>query len=163
VDHGLPELASALQAFTAMPTVWVGANPDPGADEVRKAIRGHQTQYWQIHENLPPEVYLSALFYAACLIGNSSSGFHEAPYFGTQVINVGDRQRGRSPEPDCVMNVRASFLKIMELLEQVRRDPGHKYPVERPYSDGEAARRIAKILTEHEGETMRRKQFNDGP
>ena len=39
--------------------------------------------------------YLSCMKYAAVMVGNSSSGFTEAPSFRLPVVNIGDRQRGR--------------------------------------------------------------------
>lgn len=39
--------------------------------------------------------YLSALKYACCVVGNSSSGIVEAPSFRIPTINIGDRQKGR--------------------------------------------------------------------
>jgi len=39
--------------------------------------------------------YLSSLKYVDLVIGNSSSGLHEAPYFNIPTINIGDRQKGR--------------------------------------------------------------------
>ena len=39
--------------------------------------------------------YLSALRYACCVAGNSSSGIIEAPSFHIPTINIGNRQKGR--------------------------------------------------------------------
>lgn len=39
--------------------------------------------------------YLSALRYALCVLGNSSSGIIEAPSFHIPTINIGNRQKGR--------------------------------------------------------------------
>lgn len=39
--------------------------------------------------------YLSAIKYAAFVLGNSSSGIIEAPALGTPTVNIGDRAEGR--------------------------------------------------------------------
>ena len=39
--------------------------------------------------------YLSAMKYAAAVIGNSSSGIIETPSFKIPTVNIGDRQKGR--------------------------------------------------------------------
>ncbi len=39
------------------------------------------------------------LRFAKMIIGNSSSSFVEAPYFGTPILNVGKRQDGRISDP----------------------------------------------------------------
>ena len=52
------------------------------------------------------------------IIGNSSSGLIEAPYFKIPAINIGDRQNGRIKHKnilDCQLNFkdfRNKFLKI---------------------------------------------------
>ena len=38
--------------------------------------------------------YLSMMKLSNVIIGNSSSGILEAPYFEKPVVNIGDRQRG---------------------------------------------------------------------
>ena len=43
--------------------------------------------------------YLSAAKYAACVVGNSSSGIIEIPSLGVPVVNIGDRQQGRIASP----------------------------------------------------------------
>lgn len=45
--------------------------------------------------NLGTAAYWSLLRAADVVVGNSSSGLLEAPSFGTPVVNIGDRQRGR--------------------------------------------------------------------
>ena len=45
--------------------------------------------------HLPRRFYLGLLAKAAVMIGNSSSGIIEAPYFSLPVINLGNRQKGR--------------------------------------------------------------------
>jgi GDP/UDP-N,N'-diacetylbacillosamine 2-epimerase (hydrolysing) len=47
-------------------------------------------------ENFGKENYFSAIHYSEFLIGNTSSGIIEAASFGKYVLNVGDRQKGRS-------------------------------------------------------------------
>ena len=47
-------------------------------------------------ENFGKENYFSAMHYSEFLIGNTSSGIIEAASFGKYVLNVGDRQKGRS-------------------------------------------------------------------
>ena len=39
--------------------------------------------------------YLSAVKYAAAVVGNSSSGIIEVPSFKVPTVNIGERQRGR--------------------------------------------------------------------
>ena len=52
-------------------------------------------------ESLGREIYFSCLKHFDILLGNSSSGIIEAPYFNIPVINIGKRQSGR----DCSINI----------------------------------------------------------
>jgi GDP/UDP-N,N'-diacetylbacillosamine 2-epimerase (hydrolysing) len=45
--------------------------------------------------NLGSQDYLNLLKFTKCVIGNSSSGLVEAPYFKVPTINIGNRQKGR--------------------------------------------------------------------
>lgn len=47
-------------------------------------------------ENFGKENYFSVIHYSEFLIGNTSSGIIEAASFGKYVLNIGDRQKGRS-------------------------------------------------------------------
>ena len=48
-----------------------------------------------VYKSMGQEVYFSILKLANLVIGNSSSGIIEAPYFHTPTINIGNRQKGR--------------------------------------------------------------------
>ena len=45
------------------------------------------------------EYYLTALRHAAVVVGNSSSGIHEAPVYGVPSVNIGSRQHNRFEHP----------------------------------------------------------------
>ena len=152
VDHGLPAVLEALRKFH-MPVVFVGPNRDPGASAAFAMVMEcvEAAGNWAFHQSLPPQVYLSALSHCRCLIGNSSSGFYEAPYYGTPVINVGGRQAGRVPVPRCMVSVPAEVQPILNALAGARR-----MPVERPYGDG-AAQAIAKTILALRGSQLARK------
>ena len=49
----------------------------------------------QLFASLGQIRYLSFMKHADMVIGNSSSGIIEAPFIGTPVVNIGDRQKGR--------------------------------------------------------------------
>lgn len=83
----------------------------PNADTHGSVFRGKLTSLSdqnpeRIHlvENFGKQYYFSAMHYAAVLLGNTSSGIIEAASFGKYVVNVGDRQKGRSAGEN-VLNV----------------------------------------------------------
>ncbi len=77
--------------------IFTYANADMEGNEINRLIH----RYVETHENacafksLGQVGYLSALRYACCVAGNSSSGIIEAPSFHIPTINIGNRQKGR--------------------------------------------------------------------
>ena len=70
-------------------------NFDIGHDYNQKVQRDFKKPNVIFHKSLGDKLYLSSLKHCDVMIGNSSSGFTEAPYFNTPVVNIGDRQKGR--------------------------------------------------------------------
>ena len=60
--------------------------------------------------------YLSAMKYAAAVIGNSSSGIIEAPAFKVPTVNIGKRQKGRV-QARSVIDCEAEVTAIRESIE----------------------------------------------
>jgi UDP-hydrolysing UDP-N-acetyl-D-glucosamine 2-epimerase len=52
--------------------------------------------------HLGSNAYYAAIYNCELVIGNSSSGIMEAPYFNKTVINIGDRQNGRSMDKSII-------------------------------------------------------------
>lgn len=71
-------------------------NADEGNDELMEVINKYidNSKYFFI-ESLGAKRYLSLLQYLDYVIGNSSSGIIEVPYFKIPTINIGSRQNGR--------------------------------------------------------------------
>jgi UDP-hydrolysing UDP-N-acetyl-D-glucosamine 2-epimerase len=160
-DESFGRMMDAL-AITSLPVVFASANPDPGAAEVNARIALFAERHPHgaiVHHNMPPVLYLSALRHAACLIGNSSSGFYEAPYYGTPVINVGNRQQGRGPVPRCMILAGAT---VAGLAAMVRVHPEFREVPEFLFGDGHAAPAIARTILQMDGQLTERKLFHDG-
>ena len=78
--------------------LFTAPNADVGSDLILKIIKDFinqkNTKYLLI-PSLGQELYLNALLLFDCVAGNSSSGIVEAPLVDTNVLNIGDRQKGR--------------------------------------------------------------------
>jgi GDP/UDP-N,N'-diacetylbacillosamine 2-epimerase (hydrolysing) len=108
--------------------------------------------------------YLALLREAEFVIGNSSSGLIEAPSARTPTINVGDRQAGRV-RGETVVDVAADPEAISAAIAAVR-EPAFRDIVNKatnPYGDGDASRRIVRILCETDFGNLARKVFHDLP
>lgn len=77
--------------------VFTKANADEGGREINSLIDEYvkKNDNCIVVDSLGRVRYLSLLNLSHLVIGNSSSGIYEAPYFGVPTINVGNRQKGR--------------------------------------------------------------------
>jgi len=128
----------------------IGPNGDSGNDIVgshlnswslARAKGGLRTIY---SKNLPRHVYLTLLKHCKCLVGNSSSGFYEAPSFGTITINIGNRQKGRI-KPSCVWDCPLDTRLIVNEIGGALRRP--RFELTNPYYKGNAADKIAEAIS----------------
>lgn len=93
--------------------------------------------------------YISALRYATAVIGNSSSGIYEAPYFGIPTVNIGSRQENRlhgNTVIDCNSEVESIRRAIQyafseDFIEKCKKEPNI-------WGDGGTADKIANIIIE---------------
>ena len=69
--------------------------------------------------------YISLLKLAYLVIGNSSSGVLETPYFGTKTINIGNRQKGRIIS-DNIINSDYEFKSIYKAFLKIKKKPKKK-------------------------------------
>lgn len=99
------------------------------------------------HASLQQKGYLSALKYADLIVGNSSSGVIEAPYFKKPIINIGSRQEGR-PLPKSVISTNISTFSnsiCLALSEKWKSD--HLNECENLYGiPGKISKNIVSIL-----------------
>ncbi len=74
-------------------------NFDEGNEEIINNIKKFNRKNLQntfVFESLGQQKYLSALKLFNLILGNSSSGIIEAGFFDIKVLNIGDRQKGRT-------------------------------------------------------------------
>ncbi len=96
------ELVKALERLCEthgdFAVVITGANADAGGEKVNAMLRtfcdkAPKQRFFIMSMGVLR--YLSAMKYAAVVLGNSSSGVCETPSFGVPTVNIGDRQKGR--------------------------------------------------------------------
>jgi UDP-hydrolysing UDP-N-acetyl-D-glucosamine 2-epimerase len=123
----------------------IGPNTDYGNETVRDHLfKWAKLEDHLYHFDLPRPVYLRLLCDTRCLVGNSSSGIYEAPTFGTPVVNIGDRQKGREKASnivDCAIDYRLIERKIRSAVQ------GGRQIVDNPYQTGHAASKIAEEIS----------------
>ena len=104
-------LAGVRMAAGERPVKVMWPNIDAGSDAIAKAMRENRHKKWAFLTNVPPEEYAHYIAAAACCVGNSSSFVRDAGFYGTPVVLVGDRQRGRENDHAIqVFNLRAEHV-----------------------------------------------------
>ena len=151
-DAQLYELVRAMDAFPGMQYIITKANADSGGRtinriwETEKAIRDN----WLVVSSLGKRRYLSALTYAAMILGNSSSGIIEAPAMKTPTVNIGDRQRGRVMA-DSIICCEPAAKDIISAMEKAL-SPAFKAIAANainPFGDGRTSQRIMGVIQKY--------------
>jgi GDP/UDP-N,N'-diacetylbacillosamine 2-epimerase (hydrolysing) len=98
--------------------------------------------------NMGSQKYLSLMRAAALMIGNSSSGFLEAPSLGIAVVNVGTRQQWRV-RSENIIDVDFDEAAIAAAVNRALNDVDFRRGLRachNPYGDGHATERIVDVL-----------------
>ena len=64
--------------------------------------------------------YLSIMKYCDAVVGNSSSGLLEAPYFNIPTINIGNRQEGRE-KANTVIDCNTDRIEILRTIKSINK------------------------------------------
>lgn len=141
-------LANALEVSTPMKKLVIGPNNDAGGSKIAHFMKNWcEFTHNKYVATLPRDVYLTLLRHAKCLVGNSSSGYFEAPSFGTPVVDVGDRQKGRI-EWLKLIHTDINMDKIAQVIPAAIEMRDMKTIATNPYEKDtlDAADRIAKEI-----------------
>lgn len=94
-------------------------NNDMGSQFIIKAYeRLKNNSRFRIFPSLRFEYFLTLLKHSQFIIGNSSAGIREAPYYGIPIINIGTRQQNRAVHAD-ILNVDYRLESISEALQKI--------------------------------------------
>lgn len=135
------DMASLLDAVlsTGLKCIVIYPNVDAFNSNITIQIRRHEKQIICVR-HMPVEDFVKIMAHATCLVGNSSSGIREAASFGTPVVNVGSRQRGRERNLN-VLDCGSSFETIKQAIEtSITRG---RFPRHNIYFRPDAAKNIA--------------------
>lgn len=113
-------LLGALDRFPKLGLIFTKANSDTEGRVINKLIDEYVSRNKaraRVFDSLGQLRYLSAMKYAAVVVGNSSSGIIEAPSLKVPTVNIGDRQRGRL-QAQTVINCNAKEEEIAAAIEK---------------------------------------------
>jgi len=156
-------LLDSLDEFSEYQVILTYPNADDGGRRIIPLLesyaRNNPNRVLAI-PSLGQKRYLSAVKYAAAVIGNSSSGIIEVPSFDIATINIGMRQKGRlsaksvihcNPNKnDIVDAIYSGINKTYKINNEV---------INNPYGQGDASGKIINILKKLKASTF--KSFYD--
>jgi len=152
----------AFQVIITAPNV--DSNHQPIFDIIEKETKLHHNYHFI--RSLGINNYQSMLKYVEFVIGNSSSGIIEVPYFRIPTINIGDRQKGRIRH-SSVIDTDYTVGLIRDAINKAV-DPGFKESIkdmEYKFGDGHATERIIEIIKKNkiDKDILRKKlEYYDG-
>ncbi|RXR17749.1 UDP-N-acetylglucosamine 2-epimerase (hydrolyzing) [Flavobacterium amnicola] len=135
-------------------------NNDLGSNAILKAyekLKGNSR--FRIFPSLRFEYFLTLLKNAQFIIGNSSAGVREAPYYGLPVLNIGTRQQNRVLDAE-IINADYSKENILKALKSI--DSYKKTSSKTDFGIGNSAELFLESLEKNDiWKLNHQKQFRD--
>ena len=131
--------------------IFTNANSDKNGRVINQMIEDYVSEHKEravAFRSLGQLRYLSALRHIDSVIGNSSSGIVEVPYFNIPTVNIGDRQKGRvraksviDAKPDC-SSIRAALDKALNprFRDEIKNQ-------EQIYGTGNTVNKILEVIS----------------
>lgn len=163
-EKAFAELLTAVASFTDTTLIFTEANADADGRIINRMLKTFCAEHEHAYcfEALGQQRYLSLLSHVDVMMGNSSSGIIEGPYFQVPTVNMGDRQTGRI-HPDSVINCQINAQAIIAAIEQAM-SQAHQQKMETmslPYGKGKVAHKIIEALKKIDLIGHSPKQFYD--
>lgn len=134
-------------------------NNDLGSNEIiTEYARLADNPKFRIFPSIRFEYFLTLLKNSNFIIGNSSAGIREAPYYGLPVINIGSRQNNRSDNS----SITNCGYDEKDILDSILNLETKKIVPRFPFGAGDSASKFLKVLSEESfWETPKQKFFLD--
>ncbi len=135
-------------------------NNDLGSQQIIKKYQKFQgNARFRVFPSLRFEYFLTLLKNSQFIIGNSSAGIREAPYYGIPIINIGTRQQNRALHAEIV-NTDYDFNSISTALKNIDLQKSEK--VNSHFGDGNSATLFMESLLNSDIWNLNhQKQFRD--
>ena len=137
-------------------------NNDSGSEEIIRRYQSLQLSNVRLIPSMRFEYFLSALKHAQFIIGNSSAGIREAPYYRVPAIDLGSRQLNRSDNP-LIKNIDFDEEKILIAIKDLPQQTEKiMTDLDTEFGFGDSARKFTDLI---EGDSIWKtdvqKQFVD--
>jgi len=161
------ELLLALDRLKGATLIFTKPNSDKGGATIINMIDSYVAQNPKkavAFKSLGQLRYLSALMHVDFVIGNSSSGILEVPYFRIPTINIGDRQKGRVA-PESVINCKPNNIAISRAIEKALNSQFLKAIANQEllFGDGTATKKIIKEILRLDSLNLKKSFYDLNP
>ncbi|ECL1831025.1 GDP-N,N'-diacetylbacillosamine 2-epimerase (hydrolyzing) [Campylobacter jejuni] len=157
-------LLKKLDTLKNSSLIFTKANADENGLLINEILQNYcqkNSHKAKLFDNLGSQKYLSLMKIAKAMIGNSSSGISESPFFKTPYINIGDRQKGRLRTQniiDCEINDLDQAFEKLESKEFKQNLKNFK----NPYDNDKNPNKIIKTCLKNVNlDTILHKNFID--
>ena len=135
-------------------------NNDLGSETIFKSYeRLKDNPRFRIFPSARFEYFLTLLKHCKFIIGNSSAGIREAPYYGVPAVNIGTRQHNRAYH-ECVINTSYSKEDILKGINEAMNSKPIKEEVD--FGTGNSAEQFLDTLNKDSvWQLSNQKQFLD--
>lgn len=119
-ENQFNNILKALDQLKDLKIIFTKANSDSDGRIINKMIDEYAAKNSEkcvAFSSLGQLRYLSAMKYCDVVVGNSSSGIIEAPFFNKPTVNIGDRQKGRI-QKKSIINCCVEEQDIKEALKK---------------------------------------------
>ena len=164
-ERQMKNLLRALDRFPDRKIIFTLPNADSDGrviiNLINEYVKGNPERTI-VFSSLGQEKYLSALQFIEAVIGNSSSGIIEVPFFGKPTVNIGDRQRGRIRAASVIDTGidTSSIIRGMQKAFSASFRIGLKN-LKNPYGNGRATGKIVSAIKKTGHLSSTKKKFFD--
>ncbi|KAB2953622.1 UDP-N-acetylglucosamine 2-epimerase (hydrolyzing) [Heliorestis acidaminivorans] len=164
-EQAVESLLKALDQFPEAKIIFTMPNADTDGRVIIKKIQQYESarkDRVKAFTSLGQIRYLSTIKYVDAVLGNSSSGLIEVPYFQKPTVNIGDRQKGRLCA-SSVINCAENSESIQQAIEKALSKDFQKTleSTKSPYGTGEVSKNTKEILKRIDLTSLLRKPFFD--
>jgi UDP-N-acetylglucosamine 2-epimerase (hydrolysing) len=135
-------------------------NNDLGSQSIIERYQSlKENPRFRVFPSLRLEYFLTLLKNSQFIIGNSSAGIREAPYYGIPIINIGTRQQNRAVHA-AIVNVDYTTKSIEEALRNIDKKEFNKTITD--FGQGNSAQLFLEVMEDHAiWQINHQKQFRD--
>ena len=134
-------------------------NNDLGSRSIINCYNTIKSEKIKIIPSIRFEYFLVILKNSDFIIGNSSAGIREAPYYSLPTINLGSRQQNRDVN-NSIYNLDFNLEEILKTIKKIKKNKKDKPKFNFGY--GKSAEKFLRILeSENIWNTKTQKQFED--